>query len=178
MEAIYSINSKPRPSIWDAGTKYKKVPTCPQCDRSEHIRLTLGATFPTWKKSFGIVQALGAYVVSKEGLDYLKNNNIMQFEIIDLFIEFKKRDSLGEEYFALIPNTLVDIDNGIGPVVCSMCGISVWREDDWQIHKIKGDVPSDIFRINHSWHDLATEHFIDVIKKIPGGCYLNFTEWN
>lgn len=178
MEALYSVNSKSRPSIWDTGTKYKKGPTCQLCGRSESIILTLGATFPTWRKSFGIVQALGGYVVSREGFEYLKNNNIVHFEIVDLSIQFGRRDSSGEEYIALLPNKLVEIENGIGPIVCNKCGISVWREDDWQIHKIKGDVPADIFRIKNSWHDLATEHFIKVVKNIPGGCYLDFIKWN
>lgn len=176
-QIIYRVSSKRSPSIWDKGTEFMETTKCIECNRKPCIVLSQGVFFPSYAKDFGIASVLNGFIVSENGYQYLKDNGIEEFEIGKVNILFAKRKSVEVNYLWIRPIFMVDLDNGSGAEICSKCNLGTWKDADWELHKIKGPITSNIFRVRHSWADFCTERFKQVVKSIPGGCFLDFKKW-
>lgn len=177
MTKLYTIKSKRIPTIWDRGTEYMPSQPCEICGAVPSIILKLGVYLPSFDKPFGLVEALGGLVVSEEGIQYFIDNGINCFEKGEVNIVFVKRKNIVEKYYWIKPTHQVEIDNITGPDICDSCHIGRWKEEDWEIRKIKGDIPADFFQIKYSWFLLVTDKFKKVAQNIPGGCFVNFEKW-
>lgn len=180
MGKLFEINSKNIPSIYDSNTIYSVSKECPKCKRQKTSIDVLGAYLPTFKHAFGLISPLGGIIGSKKAIEHLINNDIKGFSIENAVVTYGKRNDKEEEYYWIKPLHEIELDSEKGPgtvIMCNECNLGIWNDKEG-LNIVKKPFSSDLLIIKNTWKILCTERFMDIAKKTPDKCYLDFEEWN
>jgi hypothetical protein len=181
---LYSVHDKHKPEVWDRGTQYTgpDLFICEKCGGSPQWEIfKLGAYLPNRDKTFGLIHPVGGIIGSEKSVQYLKQSGINEFTVEEAVVTFGKTNLITDEFYWIKPTKIVelDTDNGPGPVVvCQECGRRMWKEKNLTLPRLKDKVDSDLFQIKYTFTIIVTEKFIEVARKVPDGCYLEFEPWH
>lgn len=177
---LYTIGAKNKPYITDENTQYD-VTKCPKCGSGKTEIKELGAYLPYYGEMFGLIWQSGL-IGTQSSIDFLLSQGINLFttERAKITFNIKYKSLIVGNFYWIKPNTVLtlDTDNGPGPVVvCKICGRRSWEGKNLKLPRFNEKIESDFFLIKDTWINIVSEKFVDVAKKVPNGCFLDFEHW-